>query len=59
LKWRRVTKLCEQSDCLTYTVAAFRVRGKWIFQAFKGKAFLHIGTAAECKQACEVDRDAR
>lgn len=58
MTWRNVNKVCQQSDCLIYFVAAYRTPKGIQYQAFKGKAFLHIGTAAECKAACEADADA-
>jgi hypothetical protein len=60
VKWLPVNKVCLQSSCGTYTVTKSMTPTGWRYQAFKGKAFLHIADSAdECKQACEVDREAR
>lgn len=60
MTWKRLSAVCIQSDCLTYTIAKYRTPKGWVYQAFKGKQFLHIAdSAAECKQACEVDCEAR
>lgn len=60
MTWRNVNKVCQQSDCLTYFVAAYRTATGIKYQAFRGRVFLHIAdNAAECKKACEADSEAR
>lgn len=49
-------KHCHVSDCGQYTVAKYATARGWVYQAWKGKTFLHLAdNAAECKQVCEVD----
>lgn len=46
-----------RSECQRYTVDAIKIRGIWIYQAWRVKdyAILHTGTAEECRAACERD----
>jgi hypothetical protein len=58
LKWSRGGKYHENSNCGRYRVTAYRVSGKWKFQAIRNRgevSLLIADTADECKSACSED----
>lgn len=60
MKWKPVNKVCLQSACGRYTVTKSMTPRGWVYQAFRGKEWLHLADNADaCKQACEVDCEAR
>lgn len=54
LTWHRAGQWFETSDCGRFNVAASKVDGKYVFQAWDGKQLLHTDTDAQaCKAICE------
>ena len=52
MKWLKQSKYFDRSECGTYLIARYHVRGEWLYQATRGKESLCIGSLSECKAAC-------
>lgn len=56
MNWRRISNWHEESECGRYSVAASRVGGKYVFQAWRRgdvATLLHTDTDAQaCREAC-------
>lgn len=57
MKWSRADKWFEESNCGRYRVTAYKINGKFKFQAIRKPAtsLLVADSADKCKQACLED----